>query len=408
MILRVLVATALSAWPAQDEPPRKPLRLPEVPAYRISDDRCLLFTMRVEKAHFEYLEGIRRLEAAPPLAELPPPVLPDILKRPAPAFGTELSYFESDWLNHEDLETAAALLHRMEKTLGDLLGPIKARKRRYLITHTQEAYYEVVDHLAGDDERTKKTARLVHSLPVGDTRVSSEPNPEEAFSVIVTDLVMTWSPPSIAAPTPLREGIHIYLSALLTGEFHYVVSLKETSPLGARKGKVGLLISRAREVFSRPKREPLETVLKSEINALSVDRLSVLFALVDYLLRTKRDRFPDLVRMLEKESHEGDKLKGPEGLIQAQKKALVDVLGFSVEELDAKLKEFVAREYLLEEEIARALGIDRESSDTIFEGFEKVCQLRREGKPVSEKGDRIYQEIVERVKRKLAAKKVPF
>jgi hypothetical protein len=294
--------------------------------------------------------------------------------------------------------------------LGDLFGSLRPKKRRYLVTHTRDNYYELVDHLAGDDEKPKKTARLVHSLPVGpDTRVAFEPNPEESLAGVVTDLVMNWSPESIAAPTPFREGLHVYLSALLTGEFHFVVSLKETSPLGDhRSGRVGLLISKARDVLSRAKHDSLESILKSEINAITLEKISVLFAMVDYLLRTKRDRFPEYVQMLEKESHDGEKLKGPEGLYEAQKKALKEVLGFELEDLETKLREFVAKNYLLEEELARFVGIDRESSDTIFEGFEKVCQLRREGKPVSEKGDRIYQEMVERFKRKLALKKVAF
>ena len=72
------------------------------------------------------------------------------------------------------------------------------------------------------------------------------------------------------------------------------------------------------------------------------------------------------------------------------------------------MNEFVARDYLLEVELARLCGIDRECADSVFSGFEKVCELRRQGKPVSEKGDRIYQDILGRVRKKLAIGKEPY
>jgi hypothetical protein len=68
----------------------------------------------------------------------------------------------------------------------------------------------------------------------------------------------------------------------------------------------------------------------------------------------------------------------------------------------------VTKNYLLEEELAKAVGLDRETSESIFAGFQKVCELKREGKPVSEKGERIYKDLTDRLKTKLESRKVPF
>jgi len=394
--------------PAQEHAPEDTsVRLPEVPAFRMSDGRYLLFSMRLDKPHFDYLRDLRRLGAAPAGGEPASLVFDTLLHRRSKAFDTELCYVESDWMSAGDLAASASLVHRSEKLLGDLFGPLRVSKRRYVVTDTKEHYLELVDKRAAD-EATRQKARHVHSLPVGDTRCGYEKDVPEALSMVVTDLVMNWSPPSLAAPSALREGIHVYLSAVLTGDFHCVVSLTATSPDRRGKGRVEELIGSAREFLSRPKRESLEEILRTELNAITLERLSVMFAMIDFLLRTRRDRWPDFVRRLEAESQEDGKLKGAEGLHQALRTALKESMDLELQDLEARLKEFVAREYLLEVELARLCGIDRECAESVFSGFEKVCELRRQGKPVSEKGDRIYQDILGRVRKKLAIGKEAY
>ena len=58
--------------------------------------------------------------------------------------------------------------------------------------------------------------------------------------------------------------------------------------------------------------------------------------------------------------------------------------------------------------MARLVGLDRECSDSTFEGFVSVCRLKREGKPVSDKGERIHAELLRRLEKKMEGQKEKF
>ncbi|HXX93517.1 MAG TPA: hypothetical protein VEN81_07780, partial [Planctomycetota bacterium] len=85
--------------------------------------------------------------------------------------------------------------------------------------------------------------------------------------------------------------------------------------------------------------------------------------------------------------------------------ALKEVLELDLRGLEAELKKFTGSSYLWTEELARQVGLPQECAESTYAGFETICRLKREGKPVSEKGQRIYDEILKRLERKLGAQK---
>ena len=101
---------------------------------------------------------------------------------------------------------------------------------------------------------------------------------------------------------------------------------------------------------------------------------------------------------------ENGKLKLPEGRRAALATAVQDGLGVTFEELEKQLREFTAKEYLYTEEVATALGLEKTTPDSIFQGFVKVCELKRANKEVTAKGEKIFDEMMRKIDKILQEK----
>jgi hypothetical protein len=381
--------------------------IPDVRASALPGDRVLVFASRMEKAHAGYLASLRKVPALEPKGEPTSLVIPRHLKRPARAFDADRLYLESDWMSSEELAVAAALVDRAARASCELLGTPDIEKVRYVVTRTRDDYHALVDAWSEDD-RVKRGARFVSSTFVDRTRAGFAAEAEEVYATAVSDAVGRACPPSFRRQDALVQALEAYVSSFLTGRFVVFVSLDVTTKEGRGRGPVEALMRTARDYLQRPKRDDLGTVLRSELNAITVERLAVAFAAVDYLLRTKRGAWARFAETVERESRQGKELKGPDGCHEALKAGLREAMGLELAELETALKDFTSREYLWEEDVARATGVQRECAESAFEGFVKVCELLRQGKPVSGRGEEIHRQVWGRVEKKLEAGRLPF
>jgi hypothetical protein len=400
----IVLALALAA---QDAVPGKLAPIPEVRAYGLPDDRVLVFASRMDRSHYDFLRTLRSVPAQDSRGEPTSMIIPKHLKKPARAFDTERCYVESSWMSPEQLAVAAALVHRAGPALAELLGTRPPDKLNYVVMADEGEYHALVDAWAEDD-RTKRGARFVSSTFVARYRVGYDAEPAPMYATAVSDAVARACPSSFRRQEALVQGLGAYVSAFLAGRFAIFVSLDVTTKQGRGHEPVEGLMRTAREYFARPRREDLGAVLRSELNAMTAEKLAVAFAMVDYLLRTRRSAWAGFARIVERESYDGRTLKGPEGCHEALKTGLRETMGLELAELDAALKEFTSREYLTEEDLARMTGVQSECAESAFEGFLKVSELRRRGKPVSGRGEEIYRQIRARIEKKLEARRLPF
>jgi hypothetical protein len=384
----------------QDE--GKQVRLPEMPAYRLEDGRYLVASMRVGKDHFEFLKDLRRVPAIESRGIPSQTVIEKHLQRKAASFDSALCYVESDWMKPEDLSTEGALVHRTSAAFRDLVGVTGDARVCHVVVREREDYFRLVDGWS-TLEREKKEARHFASIFVGDHRVGHEDRIEEAWSIAVGDTARLSVGNGFRRQTAFNEALGVYFEAFLVGTLTCYVSGGVTTPRGRRLGSVEDLVHAARGHFGRRQREGLDFILKSELNAMTLERLSAAFALVDYLLRTKRDRWREFHRLVDERSMEAGKVKGPEGRFEALVSALREAMEIEWEGLEARLGEFVAGNYLYPEDVARLVKVDQDCAGSAFAGYLRMCELKREGKGISEKGERIWMQIQDRVRRKLEA-----
>ena len=147
----------------------------------------------------------------------------------------------------------------------------------------------------------------------------------------------------------------------------------------------------------------MDAVLRSELNELNQERLSIALTFVHYILQMKRDHWKELISVMRRESYEAGKLKGPEGRWSALLTAIKEAFGMGLKELDQELQRFASTHYLYPEEIAKLIGVDRDTDESSFEGYVKICELKRKKEPVSEKGEKLFQAIQDRVQKKILA-----
>ncbi len=381
--------------------------IPEVRAYALADDRVLTFASRMPRSHYEFLRSLRKAPLQETLGEPTSLIIPQHLKKPARALATERCYVESNWLSLEQLAVAVALVHRAGPAAAEWLGTRPPDKLSFVITASEVEFHALVDAWAEDD-RTKRGARFVSSTFIAGHRVGYDTEPAAMYATAVSDAVARACPSSFRRQEALVQGLGAYVSAFLTGRFAIFVALDVTTKQGRGHESVEVLMRTARSFFQRPRREDLGAVLRTELNAISAEKLAALFATVDYLLRTRREAWAEFAKVVERESYDGRALKGPDGCHEALQTGLREAMGLGLAELDAAVKEFTSTEYLSEEDLARLTGVHRECAESAFEGFLKVSELRRQGKPVSGRGEEIYRQIRARIEKKLETGRLPF
>jgi hypothetical protein len=265
-----------------------------------------------------------------------------------------------------------------------------------VVLKSKDDYHAMVDAWSSQDT-VKNLARRFSSVFIDNFRCGYEGDFLNVLSLAIADTVSRNVSLSFRTQDALLEGLHSYLSGLMCLRYQTYVSAEVTTPDSRHVSSITFLCETAKEYLSRPRRDNLEQILSCELNALNPEKLSVSFALVQFLLEKRMDRWKAFCKVLEAESLEDGKLKGPEGRRAALSKAVQEGLGITFEELDKQVQAFTSKEYLYPEEIATAIGLNRETEDSIFQGFVQVCELKRAKKPVTPKGEKLYDEMMKKV-----------
>lgn len=399
LLIVPLFLSALSASSSQDAAPVDFTKLPELPAHRLPKDEYLIFNARFGPASADFVRKLRKVPAIHPEGTPTSLIFERYLHKKSTALQASCSYIETDWLTVDELATVASVVQQVAEVTTQVVGTKKKESIKLVLAKKQEDYYSLVDAWAETD-KVRRQARAAASAVIGEYRCGQRSELSQVLTLACADSVSANLDPYLWNQHILSEGLHTYITILLGLGYEHYISLNATTPVVKRATSPNELFETAREYLNRPKREALEVILRSELNELNPERMSVAFALIHYLLEVQKDHWEGFLSTLEKESSENGKLKGPEGLWQALSTAISESLGMNVEALDKALKEFVSRRYLYPEEIALLLGVDKECADSTFQGFIKICELKRQKKPISEKGEKIYQDILSRIEKK--------
>ncbi len=393
--------------PAQDEAPAKRVELPELKGYKLPDGDVLILGARMSGPHADFIRKLRNIPSIT-TDQVPSSLLIDkYLHRKSQAIDTEFCYLESDWLSSKELSTIAnATRHAIETTQG-LFDGVYLQKITAVLLQSKDNYYAMVDGLT-DVESLRKHARSVDSTFIANFRCGYRSDLTAANSLVLADAILRNVPKAFWHHKALSHGLHTYLTSLIALRYETFVAVNTTTPSSRQGSAVRALFETARDVLSRPKRESLETVLRSELNSLTLERLSVSVALIHYLLQEKLSGWKAFCAALHRESMEGGKIKGPEGRLAALKTALQEGFSLSLAELDRELQAFAERAYPHPEEQAILLGVKDQLPPAQFETFAKVCAEKRQQKPVSEKGEKVYEDVLKRMGRILEDRGVGF
>lgn len=389
-----------SGYGSQEKSSESSAKLPELPAYKLPKDEYLLLNARVGSANAEFIRKLRRVPLVRPEGIPTSLIFDKYLHRKSTALESDGFYLESDWLTPEELANIISVARHAVACVSPLLHTEKIDPVKLVIARKQADYYALVDAWA-DSDRAKREARPLASTIIGDFRCGYRSDALEVLTLAVADAVSDNLDPYLWNQKAIRQGLHTYVTSFVTLNFEHYAATDSTSPMANRESGVRSLFTTAREVLSRPGHDSLETVLRSDLNSLSHERLSVVVAFVHFILETQRDHLDDFLSLLAQESSENGKLKGPEGLWSALSKSISESFRMDISNLEKALQKFATEHYLHTEEIAVLLGMERECADSAFQGFVKICELKRLNKPISEKGEKLYQDILSKMERKL-------
>lgn len=398
------LATGLLHTPgyAQDKPREELVQLPSLSAYKLPKDEYLVLNVRMSSATATLIRNLRRVPSIHPQGTPTTLLFDKYLHKKSVAVENDAFYLETDWLTADETASIVSVAQHSAACACKLTNSGKVDPIRLVIARTEENYYALVDAWA-DTERKKREARALSSTIIGEFRCGYRKDSTEVMTLAISAAISRNLEPYLWNHNAIREGLHTFVSSFVTLDSYQYVNTNATTPLSTRQAGVPLLFETARDVLSRTQHDSLETILRSDLNSLTYERLSVAVALIHYLLETQQDHWENFLRSLSKESVENGKLREPEGLWNALSKAISSDFGMSVPELEKSLQKFAASHYLYTEEIATLIGIERECAESSFEGFVKVCVLKRQNKPVSEKGEKLYKEILGRMQKKLAS-----
>ncbi len=408
IFIAIVTATCLEVDSSgQDKAPEELVKLPELRAFKLSKDDYLLFNARIGMANADFIRSLRKVPAIHAEGTPTSLIMEKYLRKRSKAIKTEFCYIESDWLTDEELALVAAVVQRTTAMTQQLFKNTHRGIVKEVLVRTQEDYYALVDAWS-DSEKVKKQARHAASAFVSEHRCGYRGEILDVLTLTTADAVSANLEPYFWNQDALRQGFHTYLTSVMGFGYERYISLDVTTPTVSRDGGVKQLFETAREYLSRPKHDTIATILRSELNDLNPERLAVAFAFIHFLLETQRDHWDVFLSVLNKSSYENDKLKGPEGRWTALLAAIKDALGLDIQELERNLQEFTSKHYLYTEEIASLLGVNRECAESAFQGFVKICELKRLKKPVSEKGEKLYQEILGKIDKKLQSASEKF
>jgi predicted house-cleaning noncanonical NTP pyrophosphatase (MazG superfamily) len=304
-------------------------------------------------------------------------------------------------MTDRDLEMLAAVAQATAIATRALFETSWTKQIKQVVLEKREDYYALVDAWS-ESATCKNQARKFDSVFIGEYRCGARAQITNVLSLVIADAVTRNEPPSFYVQEALREGLHVFVTSMIALQYETFVSPTVTTPSTRRASAVDLLFTTAKEYLASTPRETLETILDSELNTLTLQRLSVAFAFINFLLDGDRERWTAFHKSLESAwSADTTPENNPERRKKALRLAVDEGLKSNLKDLDKQLQEFVTKRFLYLDDLAELLEINREVADSVWQGFRKVCELKRSQKPVSEKGERLFHDIQGRIDKKL-------
>jgi len=406
VVLTALLAPSSSngsCLEAQESKDSDLVALPELYGYKLPKERTLLFRAQFDPTVTKLIRDLRRIPAIHTSDTASSLILEKYLHRKSRAIQTEYCYIESDWMTDRDLEMLAAVAQATALATRALFETSWTKQIKQVVLEKREDYYALVDAWS-ESPTCKSQARQFDSVFIGEYRCGARAQIANVLSLVIADAVTRNEPASFYVQEALREGLHVFVTSMIALHYETFVSPTVTTPSTRRASAVDLLFETAKQYMTSTPRDNLETVLDSELNTLTLPRLSVAFSFINFLLEGDTGRWTAFHKSLESAwTADTTPDSNPERRKKALRVAVNEGLNSSLHDLDKQLQEFVSTHYLLLEDLAALLNINREIADSVFQGFLKVCELKRSQKPVSEKGERLYQEIQARIDKKLHA-----
>jgi hypothetical protein len=377
-------------------------------AYRLGEAGLLVGGTLYRPGEEKALRELRRVPRPDPPAELPESLIAKHLERAATRGWARFAFLESDWVPAADLERMAARASRAFEFTAAWSGTRDDTPARYAVLKTRADYVALV-HKLTDDDRVRREAAAFSSLSLAGGRVGYETDKNEVAATIVSDAVGDAVTRGMFAHKALKAGFQAHAAAFLTGHYEGY-GTADTTDRRPDKGTLAGLMAGARAYASDPKREPLASLLRADVNAVTPVRRAAAFALADHLLRRYRDRLAALSAALDRLSFtEADKPKRNEGLVEALDAALKEALD---KDLAAVEKEFIesvlATHALPEERVAELCGLAAEWGPAKADAFAKLAKAARERKIQWAADDRAWKSMKADLDRKLHSLKVDF
>jgi len=374
----------------------------DVVGYKLPSGEYLFSNVRLGGQIADHIRDLRKVPKVKSEGEPTSLIIEKYLHKHSQAIETQFCYLESDWLSVQELTVAAAVGQKVMLVTQNLfknksIGPFKG-----VITKRQEEYLALIDAWA-ESERVKKQARHAGHMFVGSYRCAYRDTFLDVLTLVSADSVLGNLEQYFRKQEALSQGLHTFVTGIMGLGYEHYIALDVTTPVTVRDLAIRQLFEIARDYLSHPKRDTLEMILRCELNDLNPERLSVAVALVHFMLETEKDHWNCFLATLKRESSENGKLKGPEGRWSALLTAIKEAFGMGLKELDQELQRFASTHYLYPEEIAKLIGVDRDTDESSFEGYVKICELKRKKGPVSEKGEKLFQAIQDRVQKKILA-----
>ena len=394
----VVILASTASW-CQEAPKEKQVPLPELFGYKVGTDHIVL-GCRLGAEQSAFIRKLREIPVAPSDAVATSLLFDKYLHKKSNAVSTAYCYIESDWIPKEELEILASIAQHGALRTQELFQTKATGVLKEVFVKDIEDYRALVDAWS-DSDRTKKQARQLESVIIAGTRCGTRPDFASALSLVLADSVKGNVPQYLYHQSCLSEAIHAFLSSFVVLRYETFMSTEATTPVTKRESAVNPLFETAKEYLLRPKRDSLENILNSELNALSFERLSVGVTLVNYLMNAGTGKWRAFWASMERESIEAGKIKGPEGRRAALRTAIKETLETDFDGLDKQLQGFVSKNYLYPEELGVLIGVDRECDASAYKAFVKACEAKRSKKPIPEKQERIHADILGRIEKKL-------
>lgn len=394
----VVILASTASW-CQEAPKENQVPLPELFGYKVGNDHILL-GCRLGPEQSAFVRKLRAIPVTPSDTVVTSLLFDRYLHKKSNAVATEFCYIESDWISKEELAVLASIARHGALQTKDLFQTKGTSVLKEVFVKDTDDYRALVDAWA-DSDRIKRQARKLGSVCIGEYRCGNRADFSSALSLVMADSVNRNAPEYLYYQDCLSEAMHAFVTSFVVVRHETFMSTEATTPVTKRDITMNPLFEAAKEYLLRPTRDSLENILNSELNALTLERLSVGVAFITFLMNAGTEKWRAFWVSMERESIEAGKIKGPEGRRAALRTAIKDTFQTDFEGLDKQLQGFVSKNYLYPEELGVLIGVDRECDASAYKAFAKACEAKRAKKAITEKQERVHADILGRIEKKL-------